>query len=59
MTLYEHYGYKKVTPSTYSYSSERRRLWNRHILISAIGLLLLALVGMALLMIPMIAVTPR
>ena len=59
MSLYEKYGYRKVPTSTYNYSSERHRMHRRWVLSGAVILLLLALVGIGILMIPLIAVTPR
>lgn len=61
MALYSQFGYTKVNPprSGYTYVSEVIRQLRRRMLMEAILLLLMALVGMGLLMIPLIAVTPR
>lgn len=61
VALYSQFGFTKTNPprSTYTYASEILRRQRRRILIEAVVLLLMGLIGIGLLMIPMIAVTPR
>lgn len=61
MSLYSLYGFTRVNPprSTYTYASEIFRRQRRRMLLEAVVILLFALIGIGLLLIPLIAVTPR